>query len=266
VRAKKVEFHRIFCKLEERESPAGNVFPSFYEVADGNFSILKGICVEYFYILPILFFSVVVHEVAHGLMALRLGDPTARDMGRLTFNPIPHIDFFGSIVLPLMAFFTKIPIMVAWAKPVPINPANFKNYRRDDILVSLMGPLSNFGVALLCVFGYVFTMSIGGPLNAAGSDFKSTLFIFITKMFAAGISLNIFLAVFNLIPVPPLDGSHVLCSLLPEKIGEKYRRLGFAGILIVLVLLNVQAFRNFMMSIVYILQLPYEYLLHCFGF
>jgi Zn-dependent protease len=129
-----------------------------------------------------------------------------------------------------------------------------------------MGPLSNFGVALLCVFGYVFTMSIGGPLNAAGSDFKSTLFIFITKMFAAGISLNIFLAVFNLIPVPPLDGSHVLCSLLPEKIGEKYRRLGFAGILIVLVLLNVQAFRNFMMSIVYVLQLPYEYLLHCFGF
>ena len=110
--------------------------------------------------------------------------------------------------------------MVAWAKPVPINPANFKNPRRDDILVSLMGPLSNFGVALLCVFGYMFSLFAGGPLNTTGNDFTHTLFAFITKMFAAGISLNIFLAVFNLIPVPPLDGSHVLCSLLPEKIGE----------------------------------------------
>jgi Zn-dependent protease len=222
--------------------------------------------VDHLYVLPILLFSVVVHEVAHGLMALRLGDPTARDMGRLTFNPIPHIDFFGSIVLPLMAFFAKIPIMVAWAKPVPVNPANFKNYRRDDILVSLMGPLSNFGVALLCVFGYMLSVSVGAPLKNAGNDFAHTLFAFITKMFAAGISLNIFLAVFNLIPVPPLDGSHVLCSLLPEKIGEKYRQLGFAGILIVLVLLNVEAFQNFMMSVVFVLQLPYEYLLHCFGF
>jgi Zn-dependent protease len=112
----------------------------------------------------------------------------------------------------------------------------------------------------------MLSVSVGAPLKNAGNDFAHTLFAFITKMFAAGISLNIFLAVFNLIPVPPLDGSHVLCSLLPEKIGEKYRQLGFAGILIVLVLLNVEAFQNFMMSVVFVLQLPYEYLLHCFGF
>jgi Zn-dependent protease len=199
-------------------------------------------------------------------MALRLGDTTARDAGRLTFNPIPHIDFFGSIVLPLIAFFTKIPVMIAWAKPVPVNPANFKNFKRDDILVSLMGPLSNFGVALLCLFGYMFSMLLAGPVAAAESDLALGMLAFITKMFAAGISINIFLAVFNLIPVPPLDGSHVLCSLLPEKIGEKYRQLGFAGILVVLVLLNVDAFQNFMMSIVFALEWPYTYLLHCFGF
>ena len=113
------------------------------------------------YILPILLFSIVVHEVAHGWMALRLGDSTARDSGRLTLNPIPHIDPIGSIAIPLLSYLSAGSVFIAWAKPVPINPANFRNFRRDDILVSIIGPFSNLvcGVLLRSVlhtFGTFF--------------------------------------------------------------------------------------------------------------
>ena len=221
---------------------------------------------EHLYVLPILLFSVVVHEIAHGYMALRLGDPTARDMGRLTFNPIPHIDFFGSILLPLMAFFTKLPVMIAWAKPVPVNPMNFRNFRRDDILVSLMGPLSNFVVAFLCVFGYIASASLAGPVALIENPVVRNFSTFIIQMFAAGITVNIFLAVFNLIPIPPLDGSHILSSLLPEKIGARYRQLGFMGFLLVLALLNIEAFQHILLTIVLTLRAPYDALLHVNGY
>src|SRR5258706_8774930 len=105
---------------------------------------------EQLYILPVLLFSVVIHEISHGWMALRLGDTTARDLGRLTLNPIPHIDPVGSVLVPLLSLIAAGRVFIAWAKPVPVNPLNFSNYRRDDILVSVVGPFSNIVMALVC--------------------------------------------------------------------------------------------------------------------
>src|SRR5512142_2105649 len=106
-------------------------------------------------VLPILLFSVIVHEIAHGWMALKLGDPTARDMGRLTLNPIPHIDPVGSMLVPLISFFAAGTVFIAWAKPVPVNPLYFRNLRRDGILVSVVGPASNLLLALFCAIMFV---------------------------------------------------------------------------------------------------------------
>ena len=102
------------------------------------------------YILPILLFSVIIHEISHGYAALKLGDPTARDSGRLTLNPIPHIDLMGSIIIPLFSLLTVGQVLIAWAKPVPVNPMNFSDYKRDEVIVSAVGPLSNLALALLC--------------------------------------------------------------------------------------------------------------------
>jgi len=170
--------------------------------------------VEGFALVPILLFSVIVHEIAHGLMALKLGDPTAKELGRLTLNPIPHIDPIGSILVPLISYLTAGTVFIAWAKPVPVNPANFQNRRRDDILVSVVGPLSNLLVALVCTFGYVAVSNLF-PMDSLADGTGDVVASFVSDMMLMGISLNIYLAVFNMIPVPPLDGSHVLASLLP---------------------------------------------------
>jgi Zn-dependent protease len=216
------------------------------------------------YILPILLFSIVVHEVAHGWMALRLGDSTARDCGRLTLNPIPHIDPIGSIVIPLLSFISAGSVFIAWAKPVPINPANFRNLRKDDILVSVIGPLSNLLVEFCCAIFYILSVHLFGPLKLIDGNIQRELATFTVRMFYAGITLNIFLAVFNLIPVPPLDGSHVLSSLLPAEVGEYFRQIGFFGILIIIMLMRLEPFRNFILSIVLTIRLPYEILINQF--
>ena len=218
------------------------------------------------YILPILLFSIVVHEIAHGWMALRLGDSTARDSGRLTLNPIPHIDPIGSIAIPLLSYLTVGSVFIAWAKPVPINPANFRNYRRDDILVSLVGPVSNLLVAFCCAVFYVISERYFGSFNLIENNLQREIASFFVHMFAAGITLNIFLAVFNMIPVPPLDGSHVLSSLLPAEIGERYRQIGFFGILLVIMLMRLDPFRNFIFSVVMTVRIPYEIFIHQFLF
>jgi len=218
------------------------------------------------YILPILLFSIVVHEVAHGWMALRLGDSTARDSGRLTLNPIPHIDPIGSIVIPLLSYLTAGSVFIAWAKPVPINPANFRNYRRDDILVSVIGPFSNLLVAFCCAVFYILLERFFGPIKLIENNFQREIATFLIHMFAAGITLNIFLAVFNLIPVPPLDGSHVLSSLLPAEIGERFRQIGFFGILLVIMLMRLDPVRNFLLMVVMTVQIPYEIFIHKFLF
>jgi Zn-dependent protease len=218
----------------------------------------KGYLLDSLYIAPILLFSIVVHEVAHGWMALWLGDTTARDAGRLTLNPIPHIDPIGSIVIPLLSYISAGSVFIAWAKPVPINPANFRNFRRDDIWVSCAGPFSNLLVAFCCAVFYIFSIRFFGPLAQMESNLHRDVATFFIRMFAAGITLNIFLAIFNLIPVPPLDGSHVLSSLLPPEIGERYRHIGFVGILLVILLMRLDPFRNFLFAVVTTVRIPYE--------
>ena len=213
------------------------------------------------YILPILLFSIVVHEVAHGWVALHLGDTTARDAGRLTFNPIPHIDPIGSIAIPLLSFISAGSVFIAWAKPVPVNPANFRNFHRDDILVSIAGPFSNLLMACCCAIFYIISVHILGSMTLAEGDLQREVATFVIRMFAAGITLNIFLAIFNLIPVPPLDGSHVLSAFLPEKIGEQFRQIGFFGILIVIMLMRIGPFQHAVFSIVLTLRIPLDMLI-----
>ena len=215
------------------------------------------------YILPILLFSVVIHELAHGWMALRLGDSTARDMGRLTMNPIPHIDPVGSIFVPLFSLFVAGRVFIAWAKPVPVNPLNFSNYRRDDILVSVVGPISNFLLAFACtVIAILLALII--PVLHSSIPVLDELMTFLLKMFAGGISLNVMLGVFNLIPIPPLDGSHVVASLLPEEAGERYRSIGFFGIFLILILMRWPPLGMLFSTIIQMLTFPFYMLYHIF--
>jgi len=171
-------------------------------------------------ILPVLFFSVVIHECAHGWVALKLGDPTARNAGRLTLNPLVHIDPIGTIIFPLALVLLRAPFVVGWAKPVPVNPLYFRNPRRDMLWVGLAGPGSNILIAIagatLLKVSAIF-MGTGGPLGDL-----LTVIIFI----------NLILAVFNLIPIPPLDGSRVLTGLLPREAAYSYARLERFGFLI----------------------------------
>jgi Zn-dependent protease len=189
-------------------------------------------------------------------VALKCGDPTAKIMGRLTLNPIPHLDLFGSIILPIFFTLSHSSFFIAWAKPVPVNPANFKHFRRDDFLVSIAGPASNFLLALICTFSFILLSS----LNIESGPFL----IFIKKMLFNGISLNVVLGVFNLMPVPPLDGSHILAAALPQKLAEQYRKVGFLGILLVILILQVPAARLIFRDIIEIFITPFEIILNLF--
>ncbi len=153
-----------------------------------------------FYII-ILIFSVILHEVAHGYVADMQGDPTARLAGRLTLNPVPHIDLFGSVLLPALLIFTGSGVVVGWAKPVPYNPYNLRNQKWGTLAVSLAGVAMNFLVAL--IFGLLMRFIPGLPPS----------FLTIAGMI---VTLNIILGVFNLLPIPPLDGSKVLLALFPN--------------------------------------------------
>jgi Zn-dependent protease len=216
---------------------------------------------ETLYIIPILLFSVVVHEVMHGYVALKCGDPTAKYMGRLTLNPIPHIDLFGSILVPLFSILVAGRVFIAWAKPVPVNPLNFRNYKRDSVLVSAVGPISNLFLALCCALFVIALLNLGNFFDSFNSELVKFAYEFLLKMFYGGIYLNIVLGVFNLIPVPPLDGSHVLASILPDRLGESYRQIGFFGIFIVIFLMRVPIFSNIFFSIVKAIAFPIEILI-----
>jgi Zn-dependent protease len=192
-------------------------------------------------VLPILLFSVIIHEVAHGYMALRLGDPTARDRGRLTLNPIPHIDLVGSVIVPLMSLAAAGYVFIAWAKPVPVNPLNFRNPRRDSVLVSAVGPLSNFVLALCCGLALIAVGFASAALVDSASGFPAQAVHFLVTMFYGGMYINVVLGVFNLMPLPPLDGSHILAAVLPPRAAMAYMRIGFFGIIVMLIALRVPA-------------------------
>jgi Zn-dependent protease len=179
-------------------------------------------------VLPVLIFSIVLHEVAHGWVARREGDPTAFMLGRLTLNPIPHIDPIGSILVPVMLTLVPGGFIFGWAKPVPVNPRNFRNYKRGDILVSLAG----IAVNLLLVIAFALSIAAltwGMRLFPAGFS----TWMVLLEMARAGILINLVLALFNLLPIPPLDGSHVMYHLLPPDLGMRYREMGRFGMLLV---------------------------------
>jgi Zn-dependent protease len=176
-----------------------------------------------------LVIAIVFHEVAHGLVARRLGDPTAQQMGRLTLNPFKHIDPFGTIILPIALAITHAPIF-GWAKPVPVRHDRMRHPRRDMVLVALAGPGVNFLLAIAATFIVAIGLSLGGgdPMTLGG---------FIASNALNFLLINIFLAVFNLIPLPPFDGGHVVEGLLPPRLAARFRSLGRYSLLILVVLL-----------------------------
>jgi len=167
----------------------------------------------FFYIL-VLIISVVIHEVSHGYMAYKLGDNTARDSGRLTLNPLKHLDPFGSVILPLLLYFsTHGSFLVGWAKPVPYNPNNLKNVRKGTFLVSIAGILANILIAV--IFGLLirFAPMFGIPPYTADPSLIHPFY----RIASIIVFMNLILAIFNIIPIPPLDGSKILFSIIPYK-------------------------------------------------
>lgn len=180
----------------------------------------------------VLVFSIVVHEVAHGWAALRLGDDTARQAGRLTLNPVSHIDPVGSILVPLVLSFTG-GIMFGWAKPVPVRPGRLNNPMNDHPKVAAAGPASNLLLALIFAVLLGLTIALGGyPAGAAAAGPSLREFLF--TMFQFGVMINVVLAVFNLIPLPPLDGSWIISRFLPPEARANYENLRRYGMLIVI--------------------------------
>jgi len=191
--------------------------------------------------IPVLLFAITIHEYAHGRAALWLGDPTAKNMGRLTLNPFPHIDPFGAICLFLFNF--------GWAKPVPVNPRYFKNIRKDIILMSLAGPLANI---LLAFLAGIFIRNLFFHW-----DIYRLALIYLLFM-------NIGLGLFNLLPIPPLDGSHVLENLLPPRAAQKYREFGRYGAIIILGIVMLDNFAHTGI-LSRVLIGPMKYLAHLFS-
>lgn len=186
--------------------------------------------------LIILIFSAILHEVAHGYVADYLGDPTARLSGRLTLNPIKHIDLYMSIILPLLLIISGSPVIFGGAKPVPIDPFNLKEGRKDVALVSLAGPLTNVILAIVAsIFIHLFTHNYfyADFLRKGITSFSTIIpFLFFTLL-----QMNLLLAIFNLIPIPPLDGSKIFALLLPPKEARVYLALGQVGVFILILLL-----------------------------
>jgi Zn-dependent protease len=183
-------------------------------------------------IAPVLLFSMVAHEYAHGYAALKNGDATAYQLGRLTWNPAKHIDPFMTIILPLLLFIANAPIF-GGAKPVPVNPRNFRNFKRGDIIVSLAGVVTNLVIAVLCVPLIMLVHAVGSRSDTLAGP--ASIF---QLMLIFGIQLNVALAAFNLIPIPPLDGSHVMKYLLPPAWSLGYQRLSRYGLIIIFLLIS----------------------------
>ncbi len=176
--------------------------------------------------LIVLLFSVVLHEVGHGKAADELGDPTARLSGRLTLNPLPHIDLFGSVIVPLTLLFSGSNFFIAWAKPVPVDSYNLKNPRKDSALISLAGPATNFVLALISsILLYVFKF------------FEIPILFIIGPVLIIIIRLNIVLGVFNLLPIHPLDGFKIVEGILPEEKAREWSQLQRYGMIFLLLLI-----------------------------
>lgn len=188
------------------------------------------------WILPILI-AVILHEVAHGVAADRLGDPTARQMGRLTLNPLPHIDPIGTVALPLFLVAVQSPFMFGWARPVPVNYMNLRNPKRDMMLVAAAGPATNIVLALMGAAVLHLLLSLELPSDGMSADLTETTLMPIALMARSAVIFNVILAVFNMLPILPLDGGRVLAGLLPAAPALAFHRLEPYGMMILMALL-----------------------------
>src|SRR5277367_1792668 len=187
--------------------------------------------VDILFQLIVFLFAISVHESAHARTANRRGDPTARMLGRVTLNPIKHIDPFGTVLLPLIAMLTHLPV-IGWAKPTPVNPRNFKNPVLDDVLTSVAGPVSNFIVATGATI-LLAAVAVAAPEGRlivhgalAGVAYGNSMLVPLSLLLFEVLEINVLLAVFNLIPIPPLDGSHVLRHFLSDRVRRVYDAMG----------------------------------------
>lgn len=196
-------------------------------------------------IIPILFFSIVLHEFAHGYVAYRLGDDTALLMGRLTLNPLKHIDLIGSLLVPAICYASGLP-MFGWAKPVPVNAMRLPSPRLSMGKVGLAGPSANLLLAVLCAF-LLKILLVSHVLSAAATEQAGTFLIY-------GLQINVLLAVFNLMPIPPLDGGHIVAALLPLKAAMGYTLFfGRYGMYIVVGLILTGLFKYILYPPMYVI-------------
>lgn len=182
----------------------------------------------------VIFFAITVHEAAHAWMANRLGDPTAAALGRASLNPLVHIDLFGTIIFPLLLILLKQPVF-GWAKPVPYNPNNLRRPRQGGLWISFAGPVANIATATAAVLVFQI-LKLAGASVPVSSMWSKPLGGVVVILFVTAL-INVSLAVFNLIPIPPLDGSGILAGLLPEKAAARYERLRPYGFLLLVVLM-----------------------------
>jgi Zn-dependent protease len=194
------------------------------------------------WILPILV-AVVFHEVAHGYVANWLGDPTAALRGRLTLNPLAHVDPIGTVIVPLFLLVSGSGLLFGWAKPVPVNYQNLGNPRRDMVLVAAAGPLTNLVIAVGAAVALRVLLSTSG--DGAGTIARSVVHPLALMAFA-GVQMNVFLGVFNLLPIPPLDGGRVLTGLLPVALARRFQRIEPFGFLVLIALLMTNSLGVFL--------------------
>lgn len=216
-----------------------------------NISVNPGL-ILFLLFIPIFLLSISVHEFAHSVIAFIFGDNTAKQQGRMTLNPIKHLDIVGSIIIPFAAFASGIAI-IGWAKPVPINPQKFSNHRLGEGLVSFAGPLSNFLLSVI-----ILTMILILPEIEIIKTHSRT--ILLSDILKYGIYINLFLALFNLIPIPPLDGAHILHVIFYNRFTEKWLNIGFAGTIILLIFIYSPLWKYFNQILNSILKIFLEFM------
>lgn len=200
---------------------------------------------QVFIAFVVLLFSLTIHEMAHAWTADQLGDPTARLLGRVTLNPLVHADLIGTVVFPLVALVSGVPL-IGWAKPVPVNIRRLRHERRDYVLVAAAGPASN----LVLAFAAATMMSLLSVSPAAG---ESDVSVAVAIMLLVAVQINLLLAVFNMIPIPPLDGGNVLSGLLPRNLAGRFDQIRPYGFLLLYALVLTDGYR-------YLVVPPYNFL------